>query len=296
MRAITGGACPNPQIRTSHRKVRKSVRLGPPLFDLVTVPDGLDSVLPPFWIPASAGMTVVRRSASAGNTMALPGHMRSMKMAAAFGESEDAGGDARAPSLGPRLRGDDGWCAGMTLPVWKAAPGAIFIAMTDGDPCSSSSNGYSTRCTELRTDRSTTLEPQQTLFSWAEFMAEEPVEAKRKPKPPTASPRRVVPVPDDFDNISAASPLDSRLRGNDGCVFGAVTSKFTCLPCSNGNGSSVSSRVLRNYTKYLLTYGDLPHLLDSGLRRNDECASLGTHCILIPVLRSFLKVGRVRSI
>ena len=25
-------------------------------------------------------------------------------MAAAFGESEDAGGDARAPSLGPRLR------------------------------------------------------------------------------------------------------------------------------------------------------------------------------------------------
>ena len=47
--------------------------------------------------------------------MALPGHIRSMKMAAAFGESEDAGGDARAPSLGPRspigvedrLRGDD---------------------------------------------------------------------------------------------------------------------------------------------------------------------------------------------
>ena len=98
----------------------------PTLFDLVTVPDGLDSVLSPFWIPASAGMTVVRRSASA--------------------------------------------------------------RMTDGDPCSSSSNGYSTRCTELRTDRSTTLEPQQTLFSWAEFMAEEPVEAKRKPKPPTASP------------------------------------------------------------------------------------------------------------
>ena len=61
-----------------------------------------------------------------------------MKMAVAFGESEDAGGDARVPSLGPRspigvgdrLRGDDGWCAGMTLPVWKAAPGAIFIAKT----------------------------------------------------------------------------------------------------------------------------------------------------------------------
>ena len=51
-------------------------------------------------------------------------------MAAAFGESEDAGGDARAPSLGPRLRGDDGWYAGMTLPVWKADPGALFIAMT----------------------------------------------------------------------------------------------------------------------------------------------------------------------
>ena len=33
---------------------------------LVPVPDGLDSVLTPFWIPASAGMTVVRRSASAG--------------------------------------------------------------------------------------------------------------------------------------------------------------------------------------------------------------------------------------
>ena len=45
-------------------------------------------------------------------------------MVAAFGGSEDAGGDARAPSLGPRspigvgdrLRGDDGWRAEMTIP------------------------------------------------------------------------------------------------------------------------------------------------------------------------------------
>ena len=43
-------------------------------------------------------------------------------MAVAFGGSEDAGGDARGPSLSPRspigvgdrLRGDDGWRAGMT--------------------------------------------------------------------------------------------------------------------------------------------------------------------------------------
>ena len=81
----------------------------------------------PVWIPAL-------RSGSgtgfAGNTMALRRPHEGMKMAAAFGESEDAGGDARAPSLGPRLRGDDGWCAGMTLPVWKAAPGATFIAKT----------------------------------------------------------------------------------------------------------------------------------------------------------------------
>ena len=52
--------------------------------------------------------------------------------------SEDAGGDARAPSLGPRspigvgdrLRGDDGWWAGMTILVYQAAPGDIFRVMT----------------------------------------------------------------------------------------------------------------------------------------------------------------------
>ena len=55
-----------------------------------------------------------------------------------FGESEDAGGDARAPSLGPRspigvgdrLRGDDGWWVGMTILVCQAAPGVIFRGMT----------------------------------------------------------------------------------------------------------------------------------------------------------------------
>ena len=63
-----------------------------------------------------------------------------MKMVAAFGGSEDEGGDARAPSLGPRspigvgdrLRGDDGWWAGVTILVRQAAPGAIFRGMTLG--------------------------------------------------------------------------------------------------------------------------------------------------------------------
>ena len=57
------------------------------------------------------------------------------------GGSEDAGGDARAPSLGPRspigvgdrLRGDDGWRAGMTILVYQAAPGAIFMRITHAD-------------------------------------------------------------------------------------------------------------------------------------------------------------------
>ena len=60
-------------------------------------------------------------------------------MVAAFGGSEDEGGDARASSLGPRspigvgdrLRGDDGW-VGVTILVCQAAPGAIFRGMTLG--------------------------------------------------------------------------------------------------------------------------------------------------------------------
>ena len=63
-----------------------------------------------------------------------------MEMVVAFGGSEDAGGDARAPSLGPRspigvgdrLRGDDGWWAGMTILVYQPAPGVIFRGMTLG--------------------------------------------------------------------------------------------------------------------------------------------------------------------
>ena len=47
-----------------------------------------------------------------------------------LGGSEDAGGDARSPSLGPRLRGDDGWWAGMTILVYEATQGAIFRGMT----------------------------------------------------------------------------------------------------------------------------------------------------------------------
>ena len=62
-----------------------------------------------------------------------------MKKAVAFGASEDGGGDARAPSLGPRspigvedrLRGDDGWWVGVTILVRQAAPGAIFRGMTE---------------------------------------------------------------------------------------------------------------------------------------------------------------------
>ena len=59
-------------------------------------------------------------------------------MAATFGRSDDAGGDARAPSLdsrspigvGDRLHGDDGWWAGVTVLVCQAAPGAIFRGIT----------------------------------------------------------------------------------------------------------------------------------------------------------------------
>ena len=58
--------------------------------------------------------------------MALSGHMRRMKVVAAFGGSEDAGGDARAPSLGPRLRGDDGWWMGMTGLVYPGRSGGYF--------------------------------------------------------------------------------------------------------------------------------------------------------------------------
>ena len=67
-----------------------------------------------------------------------------MKMAAAFGGSEDAGGDARGPSLGPRspigvgdrLRGDDeergrgGDDGGVTTLACQAAAGVIFRGMT----------------------------------------------------------------------------------------------------------------------------------------------------------------------
>ena len=150
----------------------------PTLFDLVPVPDDFDNISAAYpWIPAFAG-----------NTMALPGHIRSMKIGGVLRQAIRLAACVYVPRAE---------APGLTSPQTPDfSPGEfgclahrpIFIAMTDGDPCSSSSNGYSTRCTELRTDRSTTLEPQQTLFSWAEFMAEEPVEAKRKPKPPTASP------------------------------------------------------------------------------------------------------------
>ena len=40
---------------------------------------------------------------------------------------------SRSPALpvwSPRLRGDDGWWAGMTILVYQAAPGVIFRGMT----------------------------------------------------------------------------------------------------------------------------------------------------------------------
>ena len=51
-------------------------------------------------------------------------------------------------------------------------------------------NGNGHAAIEVAVDRDESPEPQQTLFSWAEFMAEEPIKPKgrvRRPQPATAS-------------------------------------------------------------------------------------------------------------
>ena len=55
-------------------------------------------------------------------------------LASRVGRDPDAGGTPALPVLvpapyqgtGQALRGDDGWWAGMTIPVYQAAPGVVF--------------------------------------------------------------------------------------------------------------------------------------------------------------------------
>ena len=63
------------------------------------------------------------------------------------------------------------------------------MATANGHRVNGNGNGHATVSVNGHYDDETE-EPQQTLFSWAEFMAEEPVKPKgrkRKPKPASTS-------------------------------------------------------------------------------------------------------------